>query len=335
MANIFSGCSSLATLDVSNWDTSMVINMNNMFNKCSSLTTLDLSSWDVSMVKSMAYMFVYCINLQTLDLSNWDTSMVTDMSGMFTDCSKLTTLKWSNWLNSVVLSSTKLTKESLNGLIKELGDVTDQTLTLNTTLSGYLNDSDFVYADTRGWTITPGGTISYVNIKASDNISGVNDSTYTKCAVEITNSNRKSRLDEVVNAYTACDTMFLYSDDSLVTLKSFITDVDNNLTGTKIKNLYFMLNFNTSNVSDMSIMLYNCPNLETLDVSNFDTSKVVTMESMFNACSKLTTIDVSNFNTSKVGVMKDMFRNCHKLTSLDVSNWDTSKVSDMSNIFFN
>ena len=335
MKHMFNGCSSLRSLDVSNWDTSIVTSMSNTFRNCSNLTTLDVSKWVTSNVVDMANIFAGCSSLQTLDLSNWDTSMVTGMTDMFNNCSKLTTLKWSNWLNSVILSSTKLTKESLNGLIKELGDVTEQTLTLNDTLSGYLNDSDFVYADTRGWTITPGSTISYVNIKASDNISGVNDSTYTKCAVEITNSNRKSRLDEVVNAYTACDTMFLYSDDSLVTLTSFISDVDNNLTRTKIKNLYFMLNFNTSNVTDMSIMLYNCPNLETLDVSNFDTSNVVTMDSIFNACSNLTTLDVSNFDTSKVTRMNSMFQGCSSLKTLDVSNFDTSMVTGMTDMFVN
>ena len=334
MYYMFSGCSSLTTLDVSEWDTSMVNNMSNMFQICSNLTTLDVSNWDTSMVTSMKYMFANCSNLITLDLSKWVTSKVNDTGNMFNNCSKLTTLKWTNWLNSVDLSSTKLTKESLNGLIKELGDVTEQTLTLNTTLSGYLNDSDFVYADTRGWTITPGDTISYVNIKASDNISGVNDSTYTKCAVEITNSNRNSRLDEVVNAYTSCDTMFLYSDDSLISLYQFIFDANNAAAQTKIKHLYFMRNFNTSNVTSMYNTFAKCSNLETLDVSKWDTSNVTDMTNLFQGCSKLSTLDVSNWDTSKVTSMNNMFSGCSNLQTLDVSNWDTSSNIVASGMFY-
>ena len=38
MLNMFNGCSSLTSLDLSSFDTSNVTNMNNMFNGCSSLT---------------------------------------------------------------------------------------------------------------------------------------------------------------------------------------------------------------------------------------------------------------------------------------------------------
>ena len=335
MNSIFYYCKNLTTLDFSNWDTSKVANMRYMFQGCSKLTTLNLSNFDTSNTTYMTAVFAQCSNLQTLDISNWDTSMVADTSNMFIDCSKLTTLKWTNWLKSVGLSSTRLTKESLIGLIEELGDVTEQTLSLNTTLSGYLKESDFVYADTKGWTITPGSiTFSYVNIKASDDISGVNDSTYTVCVVEINNSNKYSRLDDVVNAYTSCDTMFLYSDDSLVTLMSFADNTHNEVAKDKIKKLYFMHNFNTSKVTSMSYMFNGCKNLTTLDVSNWDTSKVVNMSYTFYNCDNLQTLDVSNWDTSLVTAMNKTFYRCSKLTTLDVSNWDTSRVTNMEYMFY-
>ena len=333
MGSMFRSCSNLKTLDVSNWDISKVGSISNMFNGCTSLTTLDLSNWDTSRVAGMYGVFLGCTGLQTLDLSNWDTSRVADMVDMFNNCSKLTTLKWTNWLKSVNLSSTKLTKESLIGLIKELGNATENTLTLNTTLSGYLKESDFVYADTKGWTITPGTLPQYIIIKASDDISNINDSTYTKCAVEITDSNINSRLDDVVKAYTSCDTLFLYSDDSLTAINSFISDNYNTVARTKIKNLYFMYNFNTSGVTNMNSMFMGSSNLTTLDVSNLDTSSVDNMNAMFYGCSKVKTLDVSNFDTSKVTSMSNMFYNCASLQTLDVSNFDTSKVTTMSGMF--
>jgi len=48
MHYMFSGCSALTTLDVSNFDTSSVYKMEHMFSGCSSLTILDLSNFDTS-----------------------------------------------------------------------------------------------------------------------------------------------------------------------------------------------------------------------------------------------------------------------------------------------
>mgnify|MGYP002577005716 CR=1 FL=1 len=93
--------------------------------------------------------------------------------------------------------------------------------------------------------------------------------------------------------------------------------------------------FNTSNVTNMNAMFYNCSSLTSLNVSNFNTSKVTNMSSMFNSCSALTSLDVSKFNTSQVTNMSGMFYSCSSLTSLDVSGFDTSKVTNMSSMFYN
>lgn len=101
-SDTFRGCSSLTSLDVSNWDTSSVTTMNNTFNGCSSLTSLDLSSWDTSSVTSMYSMFYGCSSLTSLDVSNFDTSSVTTMANMFQNCSALTSLDLSSWDTSKV-----------------------------------------------------------------------------------------------------------------------------------------------------------------------------------------------------------------------------------------
>jgi len=48
MSCMFWDCSSLTTLDLSNFDTSEVTNMQSMFSHCSSLTNLDLSNFYTS-----------------------------------------------------------------------------------------------------------------------------------------------------------------------------------------------------------------------------------------------------------------------------------------------
>ena len=102
MENTFIGCSSLKSLDVSNFDTSNVMNMDSMFYGCSGLTSLDLSNFDTSNVTNMFYMFGFCSTLTSLDLSNFNTFNVTNMSYMFNDCSSLTNLNLSSFNTSNV-----------------------------------------------------------------------------------------------------------------------------------------------------------------------------------------------------------------------------------------
>ncbi len=97
MSYMFSGCSSLAALDVSGWDTGNVTNMSYMFSGCSSLAALDVSGWDTGNVTNMSYMFSGCSSLAALDVSGWDTGNVTNMSYMFSGCSSLAALDVSGW----------------------------------------------------------------------------------------------------------------------------------------------------------------------------------------------------------------------------------------------
>ena len=66
-----------------------------------------------------------------------------------------------------------------------------------------------------------------------------------------------------------------------------------------------------------------------------DTSNVTNINDMFYECSKLTNLDLSNFNTSKVIDMYGMFYNCTSLTSIDLSSFDTSKVTQINQAFYN
>ena len=90
---------------------------------------------------------------------------------------------------------------------------------------------------------------------------------------------------------------------------------------------------NTSKVTDMSGMFWDCRGLTSLDVSGWDTSKVTHMNEMFYGCTSLTSLDLSNFDTRNVTDMGGMFDGCSGLTSLDLSGWDTSNVTDMNGMF--
>ena len=102
MDGMFLGCENLKELDLRNFDTSNVEIMCYMFYGCEYLKELDLSNFDTSNVTDMCYMFCECRNLEVLDLSNFDTSKVEDMSRMFKECNSIKQIDLSNFDTSKV-----------------------------------------------------------------------------------------------------------------------------------------------------------------------------------------------------------------------------------------
>ena len=102
MINMFSGCSSLTSLDLSSFDTSSVEDMAFLFYGCTGLTRLNISSFSTSSAEDISYMFADCSSLTRLNLSNFNTSNVTDMAALFSGCSGLTSLNLRNFDTSNV-----------------------------------------------------------------------------------------------------------------------------------------------------------------------------------------------------------------------------------------
>ena len=92
MRQMFRGCSSLTSLDLSNFNTANVTTMYAMFFECSDITSLDLSSFNTENLTEMNFMFSRCSGLTILDLSSFNTSNVTSMGSIFLDCSNLKTI---------------------------------------------------------------------------------------------------------------------------------------------------------------------------------------------------------------------------------------------------
>ena len=74
---MFSGCSGMTSIDLSNFNTAEVTDMSSMFEGCSSLTTLDLSSFNTSKL-------IYNDSDQYFDDHG--------VQSMFSGCNKLTTI---------------------------------------------------------------------------------------------------------------------------------------------------------------------------------------------------------------------------------------------------
>ena len=151
----FEDCTSLQTLDLRSWDTSISDNMSRTFLNCQSLESVDVSSFDTRNVKSMEYMFSDCNNLSSIDLSNFETPNLKDMSNMFANHyirmeSKLESLDLSNFDTSNLSSTycmlqllTNLKELNLKGWKSKLDVVDFMLLSTGLNVNGGMN----VYCD--------------------------------------------------------------------------------------------------------------------------------------------------------------------------------------------
>lgn len=110
MDYMFDGCRSLSSLNISSLVTSKVKDMRSMFSNCGKLTRLDFdpAKFDTYYVVDMSGMFSYCKGLTSLDVSGFKTSEVTDMGGMFSGCESLSSLDLANFETSRVTNMTTM-----------------------------------------------------------------------------------------------------------------------------------------------------------------------------------------------------------------------------------
>ena len=87
--------------------------------------------------------------------------------------------------------------------------------------------------------------------------------------------------------------------------------------------------WNTSNVTNMSDMFWQCSGLTSLDVSGWDTSKVTNMNQMFHGCNKLETLYLSGWDTSKVTTMNGMFNSCSKLKKIIMKGCSKATIENI------
>lgn len=144
MESMFSLCSAINWLNLSNFNTSKVTNMEQMFLNCETMETVDLSSFNTSHVTSFNRMFTSCLKLKSLDLSNFNTSEVKGMVSMFSDCSDLSAIYvGNNWDASKVEDSSDMFVGCTN-LVGGAGTTYD------------INHTDATYAHIDGGSNNPG-----------------------------------------------------------------------------------------------------------------------------------------------------------------------------------
>ena len=267
MSDMFSYCDSLASLDLTGWNTSNVTNMTAMFSSCYSLINLDLSSWDTSNVTDMSGMFDGCERLVSLDLSSWNTSKVTNMSDTFLGCQCLVSLDLSSWNTSKVTDMTYMFSECKS--LTNIDGIAGWNTSSVTNMSWLFREcKSLTSLDLTGW-----------NTSNVTNMTAMFSSCYSLINLDLSSWDT-SNVTDMSGMFDGCER--LVSLD----LSSWNTSKVTNMSGTfwgcsSLETIYASESWSTASVTESDNMFYGCGSL--CGAIPFDRTK--------------TTADYANYNT--------------------------------------
>ena len=288
MECMFCGLHYLTSLDLSNFNTSSTYDMSGMFNGCQSLTSLDLSIFDTSKVTDFYLMFYECNSLKYLNLNNFVTSKLTTISGMFIGCSLLLSIDLSSF---------------------DTSDVTDFTYVFygcRSLKSLNLNNFITTKATSMSEMFVECSSLLSLDISSFDT-SNVNDFSYM---------------------FYGCSSLKSLNLTNFVTSKG--TTMNGMFQGCSSLLSLDLSSFDTSNSNNLDYMFANCISLISLNLKNFNTSSCNQFSSMFEYCSSLISLDLSTFIIPPNSITDSMFNEInHNL----VLCFDEIKVNIISELY--
>ncbi|MGX7049307.1 hypothetical protein RU86_GL000820 [Lactococcus piscium] len=338
-AGVFPGLSQLTEIiGLENLDVSALTNFSNMFSGCSSLKSLNLSSFDTTRLQTsyppLTNMFKGCSSLSSITLGDnflFSPFINSPNSDPF--------LPNPIALNSWEKSTGKWIREDGNSKAYSPNDFMANYGKGDLTAGTYIAEVIPTKWGDALWTFDAKTGSLTVN-------SGTLEAGPTTSPWKRTDGQEidASRIRKII--FTG-NTQAPENSDSLFSGLSNLTEIVNltNLDTSKVTDMSHMFigcnslktldlsNFNTSNVTKTEWMFQDCASLTELNLKSFDTSKLTKMWMMFSGCASLTSLDLSNFDTKHVVTMGKLFYDCSSLTSVNLSNFDTSQVTHMGQMF--
>jgi surface protein len=301
LGNMFSNCDSLTIVNLSNWDTSLVVTIVNLFNGCNNLTSVDMSGLDLSSCTAwgggFTGAFYQCTSLISVDVTGviMRTAGAVTMRETFAYCSSLTTVTGFNTLDLSKVTSMQqmfrscglLSNINLSGL--DLSSCTDLSMM-------FTSCSSLTTLDTTG---------------VSFNTIGVNTSSMFSGCVNLTNitdiENWNAKFTNLGAMFASCG----------------ITGALN------------ISNWDTSNVVSLSQFLHSTTNLTSVDMSGLDLSSCTTWGARYAGAFYGSGTDYINvtdviIRTAGTVIMYDPFYNLGTCDIVGLDTWNVTNVSQMN-----
>ena len=363
MSYMFYRCSALTSLDLTGFNTAQVTNMSQMFTYCSSLTTIYAGEgWSTAAVQFSANMFTNCTSLvgskgTTVTNTGADYARIDggdSAPGYFSDPNAASSFNIKVTVSgngSVEAGQTTIGSNSEGEVTVDSGAslilaiTPDTGYAIGSVMVDTLNVTSEVIADSTGVSYY---TLARVYDEHAVTVTFVNNSPEAYAVLSENNTvltfyydtNKDVRNGMSVGPFSRSSECGWYSqvttiqsvvfDDSFVNCRP--TSTSYWFAGaTTLNSITGLSNLNTSEVTSMSNMFYNCVSLGSLDLSGFNTDNVTDMSAMF-AESHIYSLNISSFNTANVTTMRRMFYNTY-MTEFDVHHFNTANVTDMNSMF--
>ncbi len=331
-AHLFDGFNA-RSVDLSNIDTSNVINMSYMFNGTSNVDLKGFQNLNLSNVVDISYMFNTSGHyFGNFILSNYDTQNVINASRMF---------------NYIRVYNAPLVQMNNFELINAENVVAMfDNMSLYNTTNLDLGGVKF-YKEINAYSMfgrLSSNTLQSVTLP--NFVNGINNAygmfLYWSCAnlTEINNFQIDfSKVDSMAMAFSSMNlpnmTSFNLSWIDTAKINNFWYCFGN-LAIDKIDNLGIE-NWNVSNATNVSSMfsLLRCPNITTLNLANWtinNSSSRFSMDGMFSYSHYLVDINISNISLSYVYIA-NIFKNCVNLQRCDIRGLGISDYPSLNNAF--
>lgn len=336
MNGMFFNCNKLVSLNLTNFNTKNTINMYEMFRNCSSLSSLDLSSFDTGKVTSMSNMFNFCPELRNIEFGNtFSMKSVTDTAKMFNECALLSStlvIDGTDVTNYAGMFEYCSTDSNAKFIVKYVDDNT-KAVAKQMVETKSVNSNVFLYEPPKPVTLIDGNSFN-TKLKGMNGFGSVTEIHFKEGSPNV--SGIDLGLDGVIKATISGNRLDIVSEGLILANPdsgNMFSDIGSSYGDNTVLERIVFDNFDTKNVTNMDNMFSSCSSLKYVDVSRFDVSKVTSMFYMFSYCTSLSALDLSAWDSSSVTDMSGMFNYCSVLTDLNLNGFKTGRATDMSSMF--
>ena len=287
-ANWFANSPSLLSVEGLEYlNTSEVTDMSYMFSGCSSLTSLDLRGFDTGKVTNMSSMFSGCSSLVTIKVGDgWTTSKVTSSDNMFYDCGSLKGGNGTSY-NASHIDKAYARVDGNGGQGYLTGNIPYVVFNSNSRILTF-------YYDDKQSTRTMDGNVYSLGFG-----SWMIHNSYLDCVI-FDSSFADYKPTSTANWFMNCSNLSSIDGIQYLNT-SEVTDMSSMFSGCMYLTSLKLSGFDTGKVTDMSSMFAGCSSLVTITVGDgWTTSNVTASSGMFDGCSNLKGGNGTVFNASYI-----------------------------------
>ncbi len=369
MSNMFAGCDSIKTLDLTKFNTASVTNFEGMFNNMPNVETITVSTKFV-VADTTKTMFIGDVKL-----SGGKTSYVGTNENPLSQYAKIDGWRKQEGYFEGIFNETVLSKRLFQALFPKDTETTNVEMvsTGSKTLAelegqpdvykrvdigaeNSNNDSGFyIYAWREGsivkwWTdadkaYMPGDCSSFFkgNTKLLKfDFSGFDVSRITNMQEMFSECTGitdivfgdyfdEAKVTNLKSTFNKCSSMKKY-DLSNWNMRSITNMESSFINNTALETIVLGNDCKLDACTNLMKTFNKCSKLKT-DVGSLDPKMITTLYGTFTDCSGLTKLSLNTWNVSNVNTLHETFKNCTNLTTLDIDSWETGDVTTMQSTF--